>query len=66
MHSMKRYPILTAGSGGGRMKTGLHVASEGDAATRVGFTIQQALGVVGGRWGAESNEVSRPFGEVLA
>ena len=44
MHSMKRYPILTAGSGGGRMKTGLHVAAEGDAATRVGFTIQQALG----------------------
>ena len=30
MHSMKRYPILTAGSGGGRMKTGLHVAAEGD------------------------------------
>ena len=66
MHSMKRYPILTAGSGGGRMKTGLHVAAEGDAATRVGFTIQQALGVVNGEWGSESNQVSRPFSEVLA
>ena len=66
MHSMKRYPILTAGSGGGRMKTGLHVAAEGDAATRVGFTIQQALGVVNGQWGTESNQVSRPFSEVLA
>ena len=66
MHSMKRYPILTAGSGGGRMQTGLHVAAEGAAAPRVGFTIQQALGVVSGQWGAESNQVSRPFSEVLA
>ena len=66
MHSMKRYPVLTAGSGGGRMKTGLHIAAEGDAATRVGFTVQQALGVVSGSWGTESNQVSSPFGDVLA
>ena len=66
MHSMKRLPIITAGSGGGRMKTGYHVAAEGDAATRVGFTVQQAFGVARGSWGAESNQVSNPFGEVLA
>ena len=66
MHSMKRLPVFTAGSGGGRMKTGLHVAAEGDAATRVGFTVQKAFGVVSDRWGTESNEVTRPFTEVLA
>ena len=66
MHSMKRLPILTAGSGGGRMKTGYHIAAEGDAATRVGFTVQQAFGVVSGSWGTESNQVSRPFSELLA
>ena len=65
MHSMKRYPVLTAGSGGGRMKTGLHVAAEGDAASRVGFTVQRALGVVNGSWGTESNQVTRPYSEVL-
>ncbi len=66
MHSMKRFPILTAGSGGGRMRTGLHVAAEGDAATRVGYTLQNAFGVVSGAWGTESNEVLQPFSEVLA
>ena len=66
MHSMKRLPVLTAGSGGGRLRTGFHVAAEGDAATRVGFTVQQAFGIGSGSWGTESNEVSRPFTELLA
>ena len=66
LHSMKNLPVFTAGSAGGRLKTGLHVAAEGDAATRVGFTIQKALGVVTNRWGTESNEVTTPYGEVLA
>ena len=65
LHSMKNLPVFTAGSAGGRLKTGLHVAAEGDAATRVGFTIQKALGVVTNRWGAESNEVTTPYSEVL-
>lgn len=66
MHSMKRYPIITAGSGGGRMKTGLHIAEEGDAATRVGLTIQQVFGVTAGSWGTESNRAAKPISEVLA
>jgi hypothetical protein len=66
MHSMKRYPIFTAGSGGGRMKTGFHIAAEGDTATRVGLTIQQALGVSTGSWGTETNHATKPFTEVLA
>ena len=65
LHSMKNLPVFTAGSAGGRLKTGLHIAAEGDAATRVGFTIQKSLGVVTNKWGAESNEVSTPFSEVL-
>ena len=66
LHSMKNLPVFTAGSAGGRLKTGLHISAEGDAATRVGLTIQKALGVVTNKWGAESNEVSTPFSEVLA
>lgn len=66
LHSMKHYPILTAGSGGGRMKTGYHLQAEGDTVTRVGFTIQQAFGLSASSWGSESNEASRAFTEVLA
>jgi hypothetical protein len=66
LHSMKNMPVFTAGSAGGRLKTGIHVAAEGDAATRVGFTLQKAFGVVSNRWGTESNEVTQPFSEVLA
>ncbi|NKB32739.1 MAG: DUF1552 domain-containing protein [Pseudomonadales bacterium] len=66
LHSMKNLPVFTAGSAGGRLKTGIHVAAEGDAATRVGLTVQKALGVVSNRWGTDSNEVTTPFSEVLA
>jgi uncharacterized protein DUF1552 len=66
LHSMKRYPVFTAGSGGGRLKTGYHIAAEGDAATRVGFTIQQAFGVVSGSWGTESNRATKVFSEIMA
>jgi hypothetical protein len=65
LHSMKRYPVFTAGSGGGRMKTGYHLAAEGDSATRVGLTIQQALGISAGSWGTETNRATKPFSELL-
>ena len=66
LHSMKSLPVFTAGSAGGRLSTGLHVSAAGDAATRVGFTSQKALGVVCNRWGPESTEVTTPFSEVFA
>jgi hypothetical protein len=67
LHSMKNYPVFTAGSGGGRMRTGYHLSAEGDAATRVGLTIMQALNIPNsGSWGSESNHVTKPFSEVLA
>jgi hypothetical protein len=65
LHSMKRYPIFTAGNGGGRMKTGLHVAAEGDTVTRVGFSIQRAFGLTSPSWGSESNTATKPFSEAL-
>ncbi len=66
LHSMKDYPVFTAGSAGGRLKTGLHISAPGDAATRVGLTLQQALGVPVGSWGTESNRVTKPISEMLA
>jgi hypothetical protein len=66
LHSMKQIPVITAGSAGGRLKTGFHLHAEGDAATRVGLTIQHALGMPVGSWGTETNHVTKPFSELLA
>ena len=66
LHSMKDYPVFTAGGAGGRMKTGFHLSAQGDSATRVGLTIQQALGMNAGNWGTETNNASKVFSEVLA
>jgi hypothetical protein len=65
-HSMDNIPLLTAGKAGGRIKTGIHVAAQGDPVTRVGLTVQQAMGVPVSGWGTESNRTSKPFSEVLA
>lgn len=65
-HSLDNMPMMTAGSAAGRMKTGIHVQAKGDAITRVGLTMQQALGVPINSWGSDSNQTSRTIGEVLA
>jgi hypothetical protein len=65
-HTMDALPILTVGNAGGRLKTGLHVAATGDPATRVGLTVQQALGVSVKNWGQLSNETSKTVTELLA
>jgi len=66
LHSLRNYPMITLGSGNGRMKTGLHIPKPGDAATRVTLTVQQALGVPISDWGVGSNRVTSPISEALA
>ena len=65
-HTMDDIPILVVGSGGGRIKTGMHLSPVGDPTTRVGLTLQQAMGVPINTWGRLSNETSRPIAEILA
>src|SRR5205814_5834140 len=65
LHSLRNYPIITIGNGNGRLKTGMHIPRPGDAATRVGLTIQQAMGVPVAAWGTGSNRVTSPISEVL-
>jgi hypothetical protein len=66
LHSVRNYPVITVGTGNGRMKTGLHIPRPGDAVTRVGFTVQQAMGVPVSSWGTGSNRVNSPISDVLA
>jgi len=66
VHGLEKVPVLTVGSGGGRIKTGIHVSSPGDPVTRVGLTVQQAMGVPIREWGERGNGTSRTITEVLA
>jgi hypothetical protein len=66
IHSPENIPMMTAGGGGGRLKTGIHVAAGGDPVTRVGLTLQQAFGVPVSVWGTESQRTSNAITEVMA
>ena len=65
-HSLENIPMVTIGSAGGAMKTGVHVQSKSDTVTRVGLTVMQAMGVPMGSWGTLSNNTSKTITEVMA
>ncbi len=65
-HSLEHMPMLTFGKAGGKMKSGIHVAADGDTTSRVGLTILQAFGVPVNSWGTESNQTSRTITELIA
>lgn len=66
IHSLHNYASVTIGDGNGRIKTGMHFPTPGDATTRVTLTLQQAMGVPVTSWGTGSNHVSSPIPGVLA
>ncbi len=65
VHALDGIPVMTFGKAGGRFKTGLHVAGNGDSITRVGLTAMRAMGVPLNSWGVKSNETSKVVKEVL-
>jgi len=66
VHSLENFPLITAGKAGGRLKTGLHIRTAGDPATRVGLTLQQAMGLPINSWGTDSMATNKSITEVLA
>ena len=44
----------------------MHVRGNGEPVTRVGLTIQQALGLTVESWGTRGMVAARPVSEVLA
>lgn len=66
VHSLDNMPMMLAGSAGGRVKTGYHVALPGEPVTRVGLTAQIAMGVPTTTWGAASMRTSKAITELLA
>ena len=65
-HNVENMPMMTIGGGGGALKTGIHVSAPGDAVTRVGLTVMQALGVPIGSWGVESLTTTKTITEIMA
>ncbi|MCY4428692.1 MAG: DUF1552 domain-containing protein [Halieaceae bacterium] len=64
-HAVEGIPVMIAG-GGDRVKTGYHLAGKGDPISRIGLTVQQAMGVQVERWGALSMETNRTIAELLS
>jgi len=65
LHTLDNIPMFLAGKAGGRVRTGMHIKAAGDPVTRVGLTIQQAMGLSVGSFGAGSMKTDRPFAELL-
>jgi hypothetical protein len=65
VHSIDSLPILVAGRGSGKWRSGLHVAGRGDASSRVGLTIQQALGMPVSSWGDGAMQTSKTISEAI-
>ncbi len=65
VHSIDSLPIMVAGQAGGKLRSGIHVAGQGDPSSRVGLTLQQALGMPVSRWGLEAMETSKPIDELF-
>ena len=66
IHAVDGLPILVAGGASGRMKGGFHVAGDNSTVSRVGLTVQKAMGLSIDSWGINSMETKSPFTELLA
>ena len=65
VHSLDGIPMMTAGSAGGRIKTGLHIDGHGDPGTRLGYTLQRVMGLDPSSWGTGSMNTNKEIGEIL-
>ena len=66
IHSISGIPVMTAGSAGGRIKTGIHVSAIGEPVTRIGYTLQQVMGVPVEKWGVGSMQTNKAVSEIVA
>ncbi len=64
IHSIDSLPIMVAGRAGGKWRSGIHVTGKGDPTSRVGLTIQQALGMPVSGWGDGAMQTSKSISEV--
>lgn len=66
VHGIDGIPMFSAGTAGGRVKTGLHLDGGGSPGCRLGLTAQRLLGLDLESWGDKSNNTSDEISEILA
>jgi len=66
IHSLENIPMIIAGGANGRHKAGQHIASKGEAVTRVSLTAQQLAGAPVGEFGSGAMKTSNPISEIMA
>jgi hypothetical protein len=66
LHQIDGLPMFLAGRAGGKLKTGIHVDGNHEAATRVGYTAMKVFGLDVPSWGEQSNKTSKEVSEILA
>jgi hypothetical protein len=64
-HTLLGIPMMTAGSASGRIKTGIHIDGNSSAATRVGLTAMQAMGLQVNEWGLGAMKTAQPISELI-
>jgi hypothetical protein len=64
-HDVTGIPVMLAGGAGGKVKQGVHIRGAGEPITRVGLTVQQAMGVPVESWGLDAMKTKRPITEIL-
>lgn len=64
-HSIDGIPMFSAGTAGGRVRTGLHVSGRGTPGCRLGYTAQRLMGLEIDSWGDQSNNTSNAISEIL-
>jgi len=65
-HTIDGMPMMIAGKGGGKIKSGIHIAGGGRPTSSVGLTLMQVMGVSIDRWGTGRMETSKAVDELLA
>jgi len=65
-HAVEGIPVMVAGNAGGRVRTGFHLAGNADPISRIGLTVQQAMGLQVDRWGTLAMDTNRTVSELLA
>ena len=66
IHSIDGIPMMLAGSLGGKVRAGQHIAGNGELTSRVGLSLQQIMGLPVGSWGSGPLGVNRPITELWA
>jgi hypothetical protein len=65
VHGIEGIPMFSAGTAGGRVKSGLHIDGGGSPGCRLGYTAMRLLGLEVPSWGDKSNNTSSEIGEIL-